>query len=238
MAFTYVVALINALPIRQPLQHMRALAGPGATVAFTHLSRASSASLHASFSTSEPGLADAACYQEGVLVRMQSADVLLEKVCLLDPRAEKMLAPEDGDGRPPPSSSSSSSSSLSLHGDDPPRDRTGELRALGFPTRHLGPVQMTTDTALGVTKMVVQDKGRPPFLTADGETDLGYLPMVQCGWRTFPISSCGQDQPTIVFNKHESVEMPFRYIADGKEPRLPPGMKEHLHEDMNKSFDF
>ena len=44
-------------------------------------------------------------------------------------------------------------------GDDPPRDRTAELRALGFPTRHLGPVQMTTDTALGVTKRVVEDRG-------------------------------------------------------------------------------
>lgn len=43
-------------------------------------------------------------------------------------------------------------------GDDPPRDRTSELRALGFPSRRLGPVQMTTDTALGVTKLVVQDK--------------------------------------------------------------------------------
>lgn len=42
-------------------------------------------------------------------------------------------------------------------GDDPPRDRTSELRKLGFPTRHLGPVQMTTDTALGVTKLVVHD---------------------------------------------------------------------------------
>ena len=43
-------------------------------------------------------------------------------------------------------------------GDDPPRDRTSQLRQLGFPTRHLGPVQMTTDTALGVTKRVVDDK--------------------------------------------------------------------------------
>ena len=42
-------------------------------------------------------------------------------------------------------------------GDDPPRDRTSELRMLGFPTRHLGPVQMTTDTALGVTKLIVDD---------------------------------------------------------------------------------
>ena len=51
---------------------------------------------------------------------------------------------------------------LALTGDDPPRDRTAELRALGFPTRHLGPVQMTTDTALGVTKRVVVDRGSFP----------------------------------------------------------------------------
>lgn len=37
-------------------------------------------------------------------------------------------------------------------------DRTAELRKLGFPTRHLGAMQMTTDTALGVTKLVVQDQ--------------------------------------------------------------------------------
>lgn len=45
-----------------------------------------------------------------------------------------------------------------FQGDDPPRDRTSELRVRGFRTRHLGPVQMTTDTALGVTKLVVHDK--------------------------------------------------------------------------------
>jgi hypothetical protein len=37
-----------------------------------------------------------------------------------------------------------------------PRDRTIEF-ALYFPTRHLGPVQMTTDTPLGVTKRVIVD---------------------------------------------------------------------------------
>lgn len=28
------------------------------------------------------------------------------------------------------------------------------------------------------------------------------------------------------------------YIADGPEPRLPPGMKALLREDMDKGFDF
>ena len=50
---------------------------------------------------------------------------------------------------------------LHLTGDDPPRDRTSELRVLGFPSRHLGPIQITTDTALGVTNLVVEDKGTP-----------------------------------------------------------------------------
>lgn len=57
----------------------------------------------------------------------------------------------------------------SSKGDDPPRDRTAELRVLGFPTRHLGPVQMTTDTALGVTKLVVHDA-----------TPLDKIPYVVC----------------------------------------------------------
>ena len=47
-----------------------------------------------------------------------------------------------------------------------------------------------------------------------------------------------QDNPTIVFNAKESVEMPFRYIVENNEPLLPPGMKEHLYDDLNKSFDF
>lgn len=72
---------------------------------------------------------------------------------------------------------------------------------------------MTTDTAFGVTKIVVHDK-----------TPLDKIPYV--------------DFPTIRFNAKESVEMPFRYIKDGEEPRLPPGMRKLLHEDLNKSFDF
>jgi hypothetical protein len=39
-------------------------------------------------------------------------------------------------------------------------DRTGELRKLGFEGRRLGPVQMTTDTAVNVTKRVVEDRSK------------------------------------------------------------------------------
>lgn len=38
-------------------------------------------------------------------------------------------------------------------------DRTSELRKKGFEGRRLGPKQMTTDTAVRVTRIVVQDKG-------------------------------------------------------------------------------
>lgn len=41
-----------------------------------------------------------------------------------------------------------------LHG-----DRTSELRKKGYAARRLGPKQMTTDTAVRVTRIVTQDKG-------------------------------------------------------------------------------
>lgn len=82
---------------------------------------------------------------------LQESSISKSKVCLLDPRGEKDLSPEDGEdfavfvfG--------------GILGDDPPRDRTAELRAKGFVGRRLGPEQMTTDTAARVTRMVVMDK--------------------------------------------------------------------------------
>ncbi|PPQ86140.1 hypothetical protein CVT25_003090 [Psilocybe cyanescens] len=205
--------------------HMRMLAGPESHVQFTSLSKSSSDSISAAFSSaSDPTLSKFSVHREGIMDLMKARGIPLDKVCLLDPKAESELAPEDGDGRfewflfgGGPSPDDLSSFFLffvvPFQGDDPPRDRTSELRVRGFPTRHLGPVQMTTDTALGVTKLVVHDK-----------IPLKEIPYI--------------NHPTIKFNAKESVEMPFRYIADGDEPRLPPGMKKLLHEDLNKTFDF
>ncbi len=39
-------------------------------------------------------------------------------------------------------------------------DRTSELRKKGFSGRRLGPLQMTTDTAVRVTRLVVQQKSQ------------------------------------------------------------------------------
>ncbi|KAK4191505.1 hypothetical protein QBC35DRAFT_512601 [Podospora australis] len=116
------------------------------------------------------------------------------RVCLLDPAGKSDLAPEDGDkfdvflfG--------------GILGDDPPRDRTSELRKKGFEGRRLGPVQMTTDTAVRVTRLVVE--GKTPL------KDIEYL-----------------DHPELKFNEHESTEMPFRYVKgeDGK-PIMPAVIK-------------
>ena len=168
---------------------MCTLAGPDASVEFTHLSSAAGAALSNAL---PPAPARASCHEEGVLALMQSRGIALERVCLLDPKAPEALSPSDGE-------SSADGFSWFLFGvrapfisplrflltrcagytwygvicvivifmlmlmldlgDDPPRDRTAELRVLGFPRRHLGSVQMTTDTALGVTKCVVEDRG-------------------------------------------------------------------------------
>jgi len=81
---------------------MRILAGPGALVYFTHLSQTSSDSLTKIFEEA-PGngdvLAQTLCHKIGVLDLMKQSCVPLEKVCLLDPKAEEELNPRDGDGR-------------------------------------------------------------------------------------------------------------------------------------------
>ncbi len=81
---------------------MRTLAGPDASIAFTNLSNATSASLSTSFSNSNSDFAStpqaqAECHEQGVLALMQSRNIPLERVCLLDPKASLALTPSDGD---------------------------------------------------------------------------------------------------------------------------------------------
>ncbi|KAI1165602.1 SAM-dependent RNA methyltransferase [Nemania serpens] len=128
------------------------------------------------------------------------------RVCLLDPRADRDISPDD--------------KALfdvflfgGILGDDPPRDRTGELRVKGFEGRRLGPVQMTTDTAVRVTRMVI-----------DEQFTLNMIPYV--------------DNPDLKINEHESTEMPFRYVKgdDGK-PVMPEGMMDLIKKDADKSIE-
>ncbi|KAI1841170.1 hypothetical protein JX265_000509 [Neoarthrinium moseri] len=129
-----------------------------------------------------------------------------ERVCLLDPAAEKDLNPDDR-----------AEFDVFLFGgilgDDPPRDRTSELRKKGFTGRRLGPVQMTTDTAVRVTRMVIEE-----------QYTLSKVPFV--------------DHPDLKFSEHESTQMPFRYVTDkdGK-PIMPEGMVDLIKKDADKSID-
>ncbi|KAF8627284.1 hypothetical protein AX17_006329 [Amanita inopinata Kibby_2008] len=228
MGFKYIIEHMEeddeaskAIPrwVELEYSHMRTLAGPNAHIHFTHLSVGSCKWLEKKFEggdscNDDATVAKVSVHREGVMELLESKggqlSTSIERVCLLDPKAEEELKPEDGDGR------FDCFLFGGILGDDPPRDRTAELRVFKFPSRRLGPVQMTTDTALGVTKLVVED--------GVGLEDIKYA-----------------DFPSIRFNAKESVEMPFRYIAvggDGREPLLPPGMKQLLKQDLDRSFDF
>ncbi|EPE34493.1 hypothetical protein GLAREA_10187 [Glarea lozoyensis ATCC 20868] len=145
----------------------------------------------------------------GLTAEGESVEVLYadkkSRVCLLDPSASKELSPEDSDAF-----------EIFLFGgilgDDPPRDRTSELRKKGYENRRLGPKQMTTDTAVRVTRMIIQDK-----------LPLDKIPYV--------------DDPELRVNKNESTEMPFRYVVGANgEPIMPEGMVELIKKDTEKGF--
>ncbi|KAI9706274.1 MAG: hypothetical protein M1820_004849 [Bogoriella megaspora] len=128
------------------------------------------------------------------------------RICLLDPKATEELNPRDAD-------KFDGFLFGGILGDDPPRDRTSELRAKGFEGRRLGPVQMTTDTAVRVTRMVIQN-----------QMPLQDIPYV--------------DEPVLKFNKYESTTMPFRYVRDRNgEPLMPKGMRELIERDAEKGLD-
>ncbi|KAI5360042.1 putative RNA methyltransferase TK0422/Sfm1 [Septoria linicola] len=134
------------------------------------------------------------------------------KVCLLDPKAEKDLSPEDG-------AQFDAFLFGGILGDDPPRDRTGDLRKLGFPGRRLGPEQMTTDTAVRTTRIVVQEGKK---LDEIEYVDRPEIPITD---------EHGNVKP------NETIEMPFKYVkgTDGK-PIIPKGMLELLANDAEKDI--
>lgn len=142
------------------------------------------------------------------VTRLQQIDPAfnIARVCLLDLSASLPLATSD-------SPNFDYFLFGGILGDHPPRDRTGELRKLGLAGRHLGKVQMTTDTAVRVTDRVLKQ-----------HVELDEIPYV--------------DFPELKFNKHESTEMPFRYVKDeARKPVMPVGMLDLIRQDTNKSLD-
>lgn len=142
------------------------LIGPSSQLHFTSLSSSSIPPLEEYLKRTTPSTSSKAhLHTEPILSLVEKLGSTSARVCLLDPKAPKELSPEDGE-----------TFDIFLYGgilgDDPPRDRTGELRKLGFEGRHLKEVQMTTDTAVGVSKRVVDDQSesRLPTQNAKGTT--------------------------------------------------------------------
>lgn len=221
-------------------RHMLTLVGPGSTVHFTGLiSTASRDALQQALAaTSSTALRSSfEVHVEGILDMAKKRGLQLEQICLLDPRSKTAISTADAGLHAPPSAPLSDGPFSyflfgGILGDDPPRDRTGALRAMGFPTRHLGAVQMTTDTALGVTRRVVED-GIAINLPVDEEGAQNAEregPGGPMEWVT---------HPELHFGAGESVTMPFRYMADStKRPIMPPGMRDHIRQDLDRAFEF
>lgn len=99
-------------------------------------------------------------------------------------------------------------------------DRTSELRKKGYVGRRLGPKQMTTDTAVRVTRMVVHERG-------EGAAQSYIIYHLQWTALSSPSAVALEqisyvDYPEILINEHERTEMPFRYVKDASgEPIMP-----------------
>ncbi|SBT80090.1 SAM-dependent RNA methyltransferase, putative [Plasmodium malariae] len=138
------------------------------------------------------------------------------KVCLLDMKAKDILKCEDKDkinfllfG--------------GILGNVPSDDRTSELRKLNFPlSRNLGNMQMTTNTAVLVCYIILNDK-----------VQLEDIPFV--------------DNPEVVLrNNKESMILPFRFVSmyyytkcesDKTVPVLPRNFKDYLIRLGDQQYD-
>lgn len=123
-------------------------------------------------------------------------EIPMEKPCVLDPEATKELTTED----------CKVFSHLvfgGILGDHPPRARTREVfPGVTVERRHLGPKQMSTDTAVHVAKLISEGK------------KLSQLPFL--------------DEIEIEMGDGESVLLPYRYLSENGKPILAPGLVEYL----------
>lgn len=102
-------------------------------------------------------------------------------------------------------------------------DRTSELRKKGFEGRRLGPKQMTTDTAVRVTRLVVQDGSMSFYFVL-------YTPVICVSALLMRVVALDKvpyvDFPELKFNAHESTQMPFRYVTDKEGNPIMPQVSE------------
>lgn len=119
----------------------------------------------------------------------------LIRVCILDPNAQKKLIPGE---------KFDNFVFGGILGDNPPKARTKEivLKTQKAEQRHLGHKQMSTDTAVLVTKMILSGKKLEEINFKDGiEIDIAL---------------------------GESILLPYRYVVKNRKPVLAPGLIEML----------
>ena len=136
---------------------------------------------------------------------VDSGEIPFERVCLLDSETDKRAAPTDRD----------EFDYILVGGilgnvEEFDFDKTKELRKHGFKSRHLGEVQMPTNTATRVA-IRVMDRGEP-------FDSLRFI-----------------DYPEFKLSKRERIVMPFRYEESAGQPLLPPGVLEIIKRET--SFD-
>lgn len=152
-------------------------------------------------------------------------DISLDRICLLDSESDQTLAPEDA-----------AAFDYFLFGgilgnvDEFDFDRTSVLRVCGFPTRNLGSMQMTTDTAVRVSKMILCDKmsfaaipfvDRPEFEVVGEESAVCESP------------SLSSPQPT-----SQRLVMNFRYVqGEDGQPLICPQILALLRADCEFCMD-
>lgn len=72
-------------------------AGPNARVIYTNLSSGSYNHLNEFLKPEEGKASETECYKEGIMEILQREGISKDKVCLLDPKAEEEIKPEDLD---------------------------------------------------------------------------------------------------------------------------------------------
>ncbi|KAL8935271.1 MAG: hypothetical protein Q9216_005505 [Gyalolechia sp. 2 TL-2023] len=188
------------------VEHLDPECGPWSTLEYLTIAKESAdsgAHFCLSSAPTDLDLAESLRGFQGLEIERRSVEEIYrdckDRVCLLDPAAKEELSPKDAD-----------EFDVFVFGGI--LDRTSELRKKGFPGRRLGPIQMTTDTAVRVTRMVIQE-----------QTSMNEIPYI--------------DHPEIRIDEHESTEMPFRYVKDAEgKPVMPEGMLDLIKKDSEKGF--
>ena len=132
-------------------------------------------------------------------------------------------------------------------GDNPPRDRAGHLReSKRFTLRHLGSKQMSVDTAAIVCSLIVDHKheldqlpyvDNPEIKTGDSDSALFDVNQAADGTSTTMDAEHDDDAVDDFTAFADSVELPYRYLADSNgQPILPEGLHQLLVKDADLSL--